>query len=435
MSTRHSTILIRRLAKTAMIVIALLGAQHDRLSAAPGGSGNRIVVTTTAELEAALTPANAGKRILVRAGEYEVSQALTVPDDATLVGDGLMEFDDCGLPTGFQPSGRTVIRSTPALVGDILTLGEGSSLRNLAIEDVSGRQGNLVVVSSRDAGDFISALIIECELINPNPSEITPEGSIGRSLKVITLNPNLGLDPPPHEGAVLEVQMKRSIIRSPGAGYGVFAINFASHAQISLELHRNVIGGGMNLSGGVSRPDAVTGASVSIQSRRNLYRSDSAVPTSNGWSLIGGTTAPLPGLASEASTFNSLEMDSRNDTIAGFSTGILALGGARTGPLPEPSSSNLVDMDLHDLSVQTTTSDLVLFGATSFVPGMSPGDGNVARLVLKKSTGSGPRVNVYVDSSEGLGVDNRLEVVGTQKAFVRSNDGFDPIPPAEFFTD
>ncbi len=412
----------------ALLALTLLGA------AAPMRP-DTIVVTTTAELEAALAPANEGKRILVRAGEYDLGQALTVPDDVTLVGEGEMNFDQAGLPAGIEPSGRTVLRSTSALVGDILTLGDGAKLRGLVIEDVVGRAGNLVVVSSRDAGDFVSAELVECEIINPNPSAIVPGGSIGRALKVITLNPNLDQDPPPHEGAVVEVTMKRSIIRSPGAGIGVFAINFASHAEISLDLQRNVIGGGLNSSGGVSLPDAVTGASLSIQSRRNLYRSDSAVATPTGWSLIGGTTAPVPGLVSGASTFNTLQIDSRNDSIDGFATGILAMGGLRTGPLPEPSSSNLVDMDLHGLNVQTTTADLVLFGANSFVPGVSPGDGNTVSLLLKKSAGSGPRANVYSNSSMDLGVDNRLEVVGSEKAFVRSNDDFDPIPPADFFTE
>jgi hypothetical protein len=393
-----------------------------------------IIVTTTAELEAALTPSNAGAQILVTAGEYDLGQALTVPDGAALVGEGEMQFDESGLPTGFAPSGRTLFRSTLSLVGDVLTLGDGAKLRGLVIEDAVGRQGNPVVVSSRTAGDFVSAELVECEIINPNPSVIVPGGSIGRALKVITLNPNLDLDPPPHEGAVVEMRMRRSIIRSTGAGIGVFAINFASHAEISLDLQGNVIGGGLNLSGGVSLPDAVTGASLSIQSRRNLYRSDSVVPTPTGWSLIGGTTAPIPGLVSEASTFNSLEMDSKDDTIDGFSTGILAMGGVRTGPLPEPSSSNRVDMNLHGLSVQTTTADLVLFGARSFVPGVSPGDGNTVYLLVRQSTGSGPRANVYSDSSMDLGVNNRLEIVGGQNAFVRTNDGFDPIPPAEFFT-
>ena len=421
-----STTVHRRLLN-ALLTLMMVGAAAPLLA-------HPIIVTTVAELEAALTPANAGKRILVRAGEYEISQALTVPEDATLVGEGDMTFDDAGLPAGFAPYGRTVLRSTATLVGDVLTLGDGARLRGLVIEDAAGRQGNPVVVSSRAAGDFVSAELVECEIVNPNPSAIVPEGSIGRALKVITLNPNLGLDPPPHDGAVLEVRMARSIIRSPGAGIGVFAISFASHTEIRLDLQRNVIGGGLNLSGGVSRPDAVTGASLNVRSRRNLYRSDSVDATPTGWSLIGGTTAPIPGLVSGASTFNTLQMDSRNDTIDGFQTGILAMGGLRTGPLPDPSSSNRVDMDLHDVRLQTTTSDLVLFGAQSFVDGVSPGDGNTVRLALKKSTGSGPRANVYVNSSMDLGADNRLEVVGTEKAFVRSNDGFDPIPPAEFFT-
>ena len=43
------------------------------------GARAEIVVTTTAELEAALTPANAGEEIVVRAGEYVVSAPLSVP--------------------------------------------------------------------------------------------------------------------------------------------------------------------------------------------------------------------------------------------------------------------------------------------------------------------------------------------------------------------
>jgi hypothetical protein len=416
----------------ALLALTLLGA------AAPLRAHHPILVTTTAELEAALTPANAGKRILVRAGEYELSQALTVPDDATVVGEGEMNFDQSGLPTGFETSGRTVLRSTATLVGDVLTLGDGARLRGLVIEDAAGRQGNPVVVSSRAAGDFVSAELVECEIVNPNPSAIVPEGSIGRALKVITLNPNLGLDPPPHEGAVLEVRMARSIIRSPGTGIGVFAINFASHAEIRLDLQRNVIGGGLNLTGGVSIPDAVTGASLSVHSRRNLYRSDSAAPTPTGWSLIGGTTAPVPGLASGASTFNSLQVCSKGDSIEGFARGIFAVGGLRTGALPGPSSSNEVEMNLHGLQVRTTTTDLQLFGAQSFVAGVSPGDENTVHVVMRQSSGSGPRANLYAHSTTpsgvGLGAGNRLEVVGNSRAFDRTNDNFIPPPPAEFFT-
>src|SRR5215831_14914863 len=93
-----------------------------------------IVVTTVAELQSALTPANAGARILVRAGVYDVSQALTVPDRAVLVGEGVMSFDESGLPAGFEPSGRTLLRATVGLVGNVLTLGDGATVRGLAIE-------------------------------------------------------------------------------------------------------------------------------------------------------------------------------------------------------------------------------------------------------------------------------------------------------------
>ena len=396
-----------------------------------------IVVTTTAELEAALTPANAGRRIRVRAGEYVISQALTVPDDAALVGEGEMEFDGSGLPTGFEPAGRTVIRSTAALVGDMLTLGDGSSLRGLVIEDVVGRlTGNPVVVSSRDADDFVSAVLVECEIINPNPSGIVPAGPTGRGLVAITRNPNLGLDPPAHEGAEVRVEMRRSIVRSPGdGGIGIFAINFASHAEIRLVLQRNVIGGGLNASGGVSRPDAVTGSSVRIESRRNLYRSDTAVPTPLGWSFFGGTAAPIPGLASAASTFNALQMDSHDDTIDAFATGLSAIGAVRSTAISESASSNRIDLNLHGLHMQTTATDLLLLGARTLVDGVSPGDDNTVRALIRKSTGSGPRANVYADSFMGVGVGNELEIVGTEKSFAKSNHAFDPIPPAEFFSE
>ena len=401
-----------------------------------------IVVSTTAELEAALTPANAGRRILVRAGEYEIDQALTVPDDATLVGEGEMIFDESGLPTGFAPNGRTVLRSTPTLVGDVLTLGDGAALRGLVIEDAPGRQGgNQVVVSSRAPGDSISALLAECEIVNPNPAGIVPAGPTGSALVVITRNPNLGQDPPAHEGAVIRVEMRRSIVRASGGGTGVFAINFAPHTEIRLVLQRNVIGGGLIATGGVSRPDAVTGAIVSIESRRNVYWNQSGLAGTLGWNLIGGAGSPV--FPSASSTSNRLQVHSKVDSIQGFQLGIVAIGGQRYLEGSQPSSSNRVELDLHGLSVQTTTealaADLVLFGARSFVNGVPPGDGNTLRLVLRKSTGSGPRANAYGHSSTpsmgDLGVGNQLEILGRERAFARTNDDFDPIPPAEFFTE
>src|SRR5262252_5108428 len=203
-----------------------------------------IVVTTAAELQSALSPANAGARILVRAGEYDVSQALTVPDRATLFGEGVMSFDESGLPTGFEPSGRTLLKAAAGLAANFLTLGDGATVKGLAIENIAG-PGHAVAVVSRAPGDFVSARIEECEIINPNlPAN-------GRGLAVMTLKP----DPEPaHEGAVLRVQMTRSIVRSPRGANGVFAINFGSHSEILLDLESNVVGGGINAAGGAGRP-------------------------------------------------------------------------------------------------------------------------------------------------------------------------------------
>jgi hypothetical protein len=253
----------------------------------------------------------------------------------------------------------------------------------------------------------------------------------------MTINPNLGFDPPPHESAVLRMAMSRSIVRSPGGGIGVFAINFASHAEIQLDLEGNVIGGGLNASGGVGRPDAVTGASVTIQSRRNLYRSDSPVPTAIWWTLFGGADAPSPLFVSQASTFNSLQIHSMDDTLAGFATGISAAGAWRSGALSGSISSNRVELNLHGTLLQTTTTDLRLFGASSFV-NVSTGDENTAHVIISQATGSGPRANQYADSRtpsmENLGTGNRLEIIGNANAFDQTNNDFVPPPPPEFFT-
>ncbi|HUM12463.1 MAG TPA: hypothetical protein VLT82_16065 [Myxococcaceae bacterium] len=416
-----------------------LGSQPGHLVAAASPT---IIVTTAPELAAALSPANAGARILVRAGVYDMSQALTVPDEATLAGEGVMSFDESGLPTGFEASGRTVLRATVALEGDVLTLGDRSTVKDLVIEDVVGRPvaGNPVAVVSRAAGDFISATITRCELINPNPSAATQERPTGRGVAVVTRNPNLGDDPPPHEGALLQLKMTQSIVRSPRGGDGVFAINFASLSQISLDLKSNVIGGALGVSGGVGRPDAVTGASVLIHSSRNLYRSDSPGPTTTGWQLLGGADSPpSPLFVSEASTFNWLQIHSKHDRIEGVAIGIAAVGGRRIGPLAAPISSNRVEMNLLGTRLATTTADLRLSGARSLVPGVFPDEGNTLHVVVHQASGSGPRSNMYVDAATAppggsLGAGNRLEIVGNANAFDRTNEGFVPPPPAEFFT-
>jgi len=434
MFTRRTPYPVPRSVLLASIACMALQAWPGSLAAE---TRRAIVVTTTAELEAAMVPENAGKKIQVKAGVYDLNNALTVPERATVVGDGVMTFDDAGLPAGFKPNGRTLLRSTAALAGDILTLGDGSRLSGLAIEDSLGRTGNPVVVVSRSAGDVISAKIEECEIINPNPTGIAPPGPTGRALVVMSRNPNLGQDPPPHDNAALSLRLIDSIVRSSGGGWGVFAINFASDSEISLVLRNDVIGGGLGAAGGVSRPDAVSGSRVDIESRHCLYRSDTASPTPLGWNLVGGTTAPLPGLVSQASTDNSLRMHSRDDRIEGFDTAIAALGAQRVVPLPEPSSGNETELKLRGARLQSVTSDLTLYGAASYVDGVSPGDDNVLRVKIRQSTGSGPRANAYFDSwsptTGALGEGNEFRMVGSLPAFQNSNSDFDPAPPAEFF--
>ncbi|HEY7113744.1 MAG TPA: hypothetical protein VIA45_12505 [Thermoanaerobaculia bacterium] len=440
--TRSRNIGILRIGLVLTIAAVWIGSEHRLLAAPNRHRPSAIVVTNSAELEAALSPGNEGKRILVRAGEYLIGHSLTVPDRASLIGEGDMTFDGSGSPAGIGPSDRTVLRSSPDLVGDVLTLGDGATLQKLVIEDVARsvpffQAGNPVVVVSRAAGDFISASILECEIVNQNPRGIAPSGPTGEGLAVFTRNLNAGQDPKPDEGSVLWVRMSSSIVRSPAGGGGVFGINFASDSQIGLVLERNVIAGELTATAGVGRPDAVTGSSVVIRSTRNLYRSDTATPTELGWNLIGGADAPSPLFVSEPSTFNSLEIHSRHDAIVGYLTGISVMGGRRFSPLTAPSSSNRVDMSLRATRFDTTDADLTLFGAASFVDGIPAGDGNTARVLVRDARGSGPRSNIYADGSTpngDPGVGNRLEIVGSEKAFARTNDGFEPPPPAEFFT-
>src|SRR5262245_39617881 len=360
----------------AIVAIAIAFASFPSIVAASAQEPD-IVVTTVAELQSALSPANAGARILVRAGEYDLSQALTVPDRATLVGEGVMSFDESGLPTGFEPSGRTLLKATAGLVGNFLTLGDGATVRGLAIENIAG-PGHAVAVVSRAPGDFVSARIEECEIINPNlPAN-------GRGVAVMTLKP----DPEPaHEGAVLRLRMTRTVVRSPRAANGVFAINFGSHSEIVLDLESNVVGGGLNSAGGAGRPTtAVTGARVIIKSSHNLYRSDSPVPTAIGLGLSGGADTPpaVTLLGSQAATFNSLQMHSIDETIAGFATSIVASGGRRINALSEPISSNRVDLNFHGTLLQSTTVDLRIYWASSLPArlGVSTGDENTAQDLL-----------------------------------------------------
>lgn len=446
---------------TALLAMTVAGCSGDApalLDPSPVGSGTAataapdITVSSSAELVAALIPANAGKLIRLSAGTYAVTQPLTVPDGATLEGEGVMQFDGAGLPAGFAAGSRTTLVMSPGLPGYLLALEHGATIRRLAFEDVAGRPGSVIGIASRAAGDRISATISEVEIVNPGPHAILPSGSTGCGVAALTLNPNSG---PPHTGADIDVRMTRSIIRSPsaGTGCGFFAFNFAPSAGVSADLSDNVIGGGIIASGGVSRPDAVYDATTTIQSRGNLYRDDSPSACTSahlGWNLQGGSGVPVP-LPLPATVRNTLRVQSVHDRIEGFVTAVLATGGRRFfgAPIAGETSGNSVDLDLLGTRVSTpecgagvTVRDFRLAGALVTDPSVVPGDGNTLRALFRNVTGSGTRANVYADvlgptdpqPAALSGTGNRLEVIGNAQAFERSNSGIVPAPSAEFYT-
>lgn len=419
------------------LTLALIGFVLSTafVSSLAGQSSGRVVtVHDPASLGVALLQATPGQRILLRPGTYEIGSGIHVPTAVTLFSQGLMKFDETGWPIGFEAANRTVLKAAPGLAGNVVTLGDGASLENLVIEDIPGRSGNVVVISSRMPGDTVGAEIERCEIINPNPAAAGPEGPRGRGVLVMTRNPNLAAAPPPDDSSDLALHMTESLVHSPGGGSGVFAINFSSRSQVALFLRGNVIGGGVDTTAGASRPDAVQNSRVTINSSNNLYRSDSASPTATGWLLGGGTDAPVPGIVAGGATANALRVQSIGDRIEGFVAGIMASAGRRNGATAGASSANEVEIHATNLFLATSTNDLLLSADRSFVAGMSAGNGNLLRVNFRGTSGSGLRDNRYQHGTSFVGVDNRLEIVGNATAFQATNEGIIPAPPSEFFT-
>ncbi len=431
--------------------------------------GNTAVVSNSAELVAALVPANAGRRFRIRAGTYNLVQPLTVPDNVTIEGEGVMRFGPDGLPIGFSEGPRTTLRRTADVGGDVLTLGAGVTVRNVEIVDLAGRSGNVVAVASRRPGDNVTATIIESVIVNPNVLTIGAGGALGRGLHISTRNPNMGADPPPDDKAVVAVRLLRSVIRSPAGGGGFFAYNFSANSRISLEITRSVIGGSSEANGGVSRPDAVHDSEVHITSQDNLYRNEWGTRCAAallGWNLTGGSGAPIP-LTLPETARNRLRLRSVNDRIDGFTTGVLATGSRRFfgAPLNAAPTGNHIDLQLIGTTISTPSCsftgsvdkgglrtelpvarrlavrDLELTGGWVKDEDMAAGDGNTVRAELRGVTGSGIRFNEYANvaaSSAPLaahlrGTGNRLEIVGDPQTFARANRGINPAPAAEFF--
>lgn len=452
-----------RLGVVALLTASALGCGSEDPSApmspeddaaSQATRGRAIVVHNSAELVAALSPDNAGRRVLLRAGAYPIDAPLVVPDGMTLEGEGRMRFDGEGLPSGFAAGSQAALIMRANIPGNVVTLGDGAAVRRLQITDLAGRSGNAIAVVSRRAGDRVTATVAEAEILNPNPHGIVPAGPTGCGMAALTLNPGLGLDPPPHEDANITVHMVSSLIRSPssGIGCGVFVFNFAASGSVSVSLTNNVVGGGIIANGGVSRTDAVHDAKTWLQSFRNLYRDDSPDPCAAnhlGWNLTGGSGAPAPLVLPETAR-NTLRVRSVGDRISGFASGIVGFGGRRFFPAPTagPTTGNSLVLELVGTRISTpactgaaSVADLTLAGAQVTGASLVPGDGNTVRALFLGVTGSGQRSNVYADvlgpagplAPEYQGSGNRLEFVGTLNVFTNTNRRIDPLPGMQFF--
>jgi hypothetical protein len=236
-----------------------------------------------------------------------------------------------------------------------------------------------------------------------------------------------------------------SIVRT-GTGAAIFANNFAARGNVRLRLEGNRFEGSLIVGGGVSRPDAVTDAMTSVESRRNLYQR--AARSRVGWLLLGGSTSPhfleagIPGASR-----STLRIDSIDDRIEGYHHGIEAAAARRIGAQSSMLSDNRLELRLQGTRIATVgegAADLVLSGAVSetgprAAPGEFPaGDRNVLHAAMSGVQGSGPRSNAYAPvagptRSTEQGAGNRLEFSGSSAEFGRSNGGIDPAPPAGFF--
>jgi len=446
MNRRHSTFTVA--------IGLLLGLAACAAQSATGDATAPLRVHDTAQLIAALQPANAWRRIELAAGEYRVDRPLVVPDGATLVGAGRMQMDEEGLPQGFAAGPVSTLRVVGGFAGSVLILGDGSALQSLRVVDLPNteaeprrRLGNVVLVASRRPADNVAASVVDCELVNPNNAGFIDEGPYGHGVAALTLNPSLGAPPAAHEGAAVAVRVERSLVRTQ-TGAVVFAINFAARGHIAVSLEGNRFEGYLVASGGVSRPDAVTGAETTIESRRNRYTS-SARPRF-GWTLIGGSTSPhFTGAGIPGASGVTLRVDAEGDRIEGFETGIEAAAARRVGASSWPLSDNRVDLRLDGTriaSVGERAADLVLRGTLSemeawVTPGeFAAGDRNLLRASLNDVTGSGVTHNRYADVDGPVqpangGFGNRLIIEGTPEQFRQGNRGIEPEPAARFFSE
>ena len=342
----------------------------------------------------------------------------------TLQGAGEMDFDTQGLPVGFKPGTATTITAKSDLAGNLVTLCDDSSIRGLVLKGASqtevdgeGRGGIVVAVGSRCPTDSVSATIDKCELKNQIKSGAVTDGPTGGAILAYTRNPNRGDAPSPHVGATVALTLTQSIVDTHTNGKAVFAMNFASGGTVTVKLTKNDIRGPLDVIGGISRPDAVFGATTTITSDRNRYSPQSGSSV-EGWQIIGGSSSPVGGSANTNS--NSASVQSEEDQIEKFRVGILAIGGRRL-PGVGTCSNNTVNLTLTGMKPATNplrgATDFEFEGARSI--GALPAGHNNA-VVVKVLAGTPPNPLFSVDVHDaGFGTGNQLVFKGTLAAFTQ----------------
>jgi len=409
-----------------------------------------VTVETAAELREALEPGQGARTIRLLAGRYVLDAPLVVPDGVELVGVGVMRTDADGLPAGFAPGAATVLVATERFQGDVVTLGDRTRLQNLRVESPVASAdkpaaGNLVVIASRRAGDRVKATLSECEIINHAQVGFSLAGPTGRTIAVLTRNPGAGV--PWHEGARVMVAIERSLVRSMTGIGSVFAINFASAGSIELDFERSRFEGSLGIVGGVARPDPVRGASTVLRSRGNLYVKDGGTE-STGWGILGASVAPHAEIGGGGSESSSVRVESQDDRIEGYRVGIQAAAGRLVAAMPGTVMRNRGELTLRGIRIRSVgegAADLSLHGALSeSESGNETGpeapmnaQGNVLRVSIQGSSGSGVRRNVYANAWLSGDADtagrNRIEFAGSRAEFLESNADFAPAPDARHF--
>ena len=437
----------------ARLLLLISAAAGIALPAARLEARLEATVSTARELVDALGTVPRIGTIRLQAGRYLLDAPLVVTDGVALIGAGDMRYDADGLPTGFGPGAETVLVASEGFRGDVVTLGDGTRLRRLRIEGppLAGSStdpsaaGNVLVIASRRADDRVKASLSECEIINHTPAGFSLAGPTGRTIAVLTRNPGAGA--PWHEGARLMVAIERSLVRSTTGIATVFAINFASASSIELDFERSRFEGPIGIAGGVGRPDPVRGVSTVLRSRGNLYISAGGTYP-NGWQILGASVAPHAELHGGGAESSSVRVESQDDRIEGYRVGIQAAAGRLVAALPGTVLRNRGELTLRRIRIRSVgegAADLSLHGtlfegeSESETSPKTPmnAQGNVLRVSIQESSGSGPRRNVYANAWFSGEADtagrNRLEITGSRGEFLESNVDFAPAPDARHF--